>query len=113
MNMRWHCPTMPSRGIHPEDQEPRQMATAATVNGQDEHELIGKAAGPCVMVLFGASGDLTKRKLVPALYNLVKATLLTKNFAEVGVAFDALSRDQTRDQITGIQHPEDCRTQAR
>jgi glucose-6-phosphate 1-dehydrogenase len=31
----------------------------------------GKAAGPCVMVLFGASGDLTMRKLVPALYNLV------------------------------------------
>src|SRR5678809_1244765 len=112
MNMRWHCPTMPSRGIHPEDQEPRQMATAATVNGQDEHELIGKAAGPCVMVLFGASGDLTKRKLVPALYNLVKANLLPKSFAVVGGAFDAFSRDQKRDQGTGFLHPEDHGTQA-
>jgi hypothetical protein len=62
-----------------ENQEPlNRMATAATVNGQEEHEQIGKAAGPCVMVLFGASGDLTKRKLIPALYNLVKAKLLPK-----------------------------------
>jgi hypothetical protein len=57
----------------------QQMATAATVNRPEEHEQIGKAAGPCVMVLFGASGDLTKRKLVPALYNLVKAKLLPRN----------------------------------
>ena len=40
---------------------------------------------------FGASGDLTKRKLVPALYNLVKAKLLPKTFAVVGVAFDDLT----------------------
>ena len=80
----------------------KHMATAATVSGQEEHEQIGKAAGPCVMVLFGASGDLTKRKLVPALYNLVKAKLLPKNFAVVGVAFDDLSRDQFRDQVTSF-----------
>ncbi|HEX9003187.1 MAG TPA: hypothetical protein VGB07_24980, partial [Blastocatellia bacterium] len=30
----------------------------------------GKPADPCVMVIFGATGDLTKRKLFPALYNL-------------------------------------------
>ena len=64
------------------------------------------------MVLFGASGDLTKRKLVPALFNLVKAKLLPRNFAVVGVAFDALSRDQFRDQVTGFLHPEDRGTEA-
>ena len=88
------------------------MATAVTVHGQEEHEQIGKAAGPCVMVLFGASGDLTKRKLVPALYNLVKAKLLPKNFAVVGVAFDDLSREQFRDQVTGFLQPEDRGTEA-
>jgi hypothetical protein len=31
---------------------------------------------PCVMVIFGATGDLTKRKLIPALYNLAAAKLL-------------------------------------
>jgi glucose-6-phosphate 1-dehydrogenase len=79
-----------------------RMATAATVNGQVGHEQIGKAAGPCVMVLFGASGDLTKRKLVPALYNLVKAKLLPKTFAVVGVAFDDLTREKFRDQVTSF-----------
>ncbi len=39
----------------------------------DELEQAGKPAGPCVMVVFGATGDLTMRKLVPALYNLEKA----------------------------------------
>ena len=38
------------------------------------------------MVIFGAAGDLTKRKLMPALYNLAKAQLLPKEFAVVGVA---------------------------
>ena len=70
------------------------MATAAPVNRQEEHEQIGRAAGPCVMVLFGASGDLTKRKLVPALYNLAKAKLLPKDFAVVGVSFDDLTLEE-------------------
>jgi glucose-6-phosphate 1-dehydrogenase len=41
---------------------------------------------PCVMVIFGASGDLTKRKLIPALYNLTRENLLSKEFAVVGCA---------------------------
>jgi len=41
---------------------------------------------PCTIVIFGASGDLTKRKLLPALYNLKVLHLLPKDFAVVGVA---------------------------
>ncbi len=41
---------------------------------------------PCVMVIFGAAGDLTKRKLIPALYNLKRSNLLSDNFAVIGVA---------------------------
>lgn len=41
---------------------------------------------PCVMVIFGASGDLTKRLLVPALYNLECDGLLSDHFAVLGVA---------------------------
>ncbi len=40
----------------------------------------------CVMTIFGASGDLTHRKLIPALYNLAVDGLLPKNFAVVGFA---------------------------
>ncbi|HSZ74931.1 MAG TPA: glucose-6-phosphate dehydrogenase, partial [Rhizomicrobium sp.] len=40
---------------------------------------------PCAMVIFGAGGDLTKRLVVPALYNLARANLLPQNFALIGV----------------------------
>jgi glucose-6-phosphate 1-dehydrogenase len=43
-------------------------------------------AGSCILVIFGATGDLTKRLLMPALYNLRRAGLLPEEFAIVGVA---------------------------
>ncbi len=88
------------------------MANTAVASALNEHEEPGKAAGPCVMVLFGAAGDLTKRKLVPALFNLVKAKLLPKDFAVVGVSVDDLSLEQFRNQITGFLHSEDRGTEA-
>ena len=51
------------------------------------------------MVLFGAAGDLTKRKLIPALFNLVQAKLLPQQFAVMGVSVDDLSVEQFRDQV--------------
>src|SRR6266478_4344445 len=88
------------------------MANAAVASAQNEHKEPGKAADPCVMVLFGAAGDLTKRKLVPALFNLVNARLLPKDFAVVGVSVDDLSLEQFRNQVTGFLHPEDRGTEA-
>ena len=43
-------------------------------------------APPCTLVIFGAAGDLTKRLLVPALYNLRRAGLLPEAFSVIGVA---------------------------
>ncbi|MGA8236044.1 MAG: hypothetical protein WB918_05950, partial [Candidatus Sulfotelmatobacter sp.] len=37
---------------------------------------VGKQGDPCIMVIFGAAGDLTARLLIPALYNLARADLL-------------------------------------
>jgi glucose-6-phosphate 1-dehydrogenase len=45
-----------------------------------------RRAPPCAMVIFGASGDLTRRKLVPALFQLYRGGFLTERFAAVGVA---------------------------
>src|ERR671925_961447 len=81
-------------------------ATPATSRGS-EFEQMGRTAGPCLMVLFGGAGDLTKRKLVPALFNLVKAKLLRDDFAILGVSVDDLSVDQFRDQVTGFLRAED------
>jgi glucose-6-phosphate 1-dehydrogenase len=52
------------------------------------------------MVIFGASGDLTKRKLIPALYNLSRSGYLPPNFAVVGFAFDAMNTEQFRETIS-------------
>ena len=54
---------------------------------------------PCVVVIFGASGDLTKRKLVPALYDLFAAGCLAKEFAVLGVGRDQLSTEQFRQSV--------------
>jgi glucose-6-phosphate 1-dehydrogenase len=55
---------------------------------------------PCAMVIFGASGDLTKRKLIPALYNLARENLLSPEFALVGFARQPLTTDEFREKCT-------------
>jgi glucose-6-phosphate 1-dehydrogenase len=61
-----------------------------------------KTAEPCVMVIFGATGDLTKRKLFPALYNLAKQGHMPPNFAIVGVGRQEMLSDEFRDQM--VEH---------
>ncbi len=58
-----------------------------------------KTADPCVMVIFGATGDLTKRKLFPALYNLAKDDFLPHKFAIVGVGRQEMTSEDFRGQI--------------
>jgi glucose-6-phosphate 1-dehydrogenase len=53
----------------------------------------------CLLVIFGASGDLTARKLVPALYDLCRTGLLPERFAVVGVGRTALSDDAFRERM--------------
>ena len=60
----------------------------------------GQVADPCVLVIFGASGDLTKRKLVPALYNLARNSLLNRNVAVVGFARREMNHDEFRRRMT-------------
>ena len=55
-----------------------------------------RVADPCCVVIFGASGDLTHRLLVPALYNLGVAGLLPEGFALIGVARSQSSSEAFR-----------------
>jgi glucose-6-phosphate 1-dehydrogenase len=57
------------------------------------------AAPPCVMVVFGASGDLTRRKLMPALYSLERQGLLAERFAIIGFARSMKDREQFRQEM--------------
>jgi glucose-6-phosphate 1-dehydrogenase len=62
-----------------------------------------RSPDPCVVVIFGASGDLTKRKLLPALYHLEQAGNLPKDFAVVGVARRPLESTFAQDMKEGIE----------
>jgi glucose-6-phosphate 1-dehydrogenase len=88
------------------------MSLSPVTDLDDELEHSGKPAGPCAMVVFGATGDLTMRKLVPALYNLEKANLLPQDFAILGVAHDELSLDDFRKKATRFLQAEDHGTEA-
>ena len=61
---------------------------------------VGRVSDPCVMVIFGFTGDLTRRKLIPALYNLATQQLLSREFAVIGVGRTAMSDDDARKKVT-------------
>jgi glucose-6-phosphate 1-dehydrogenase len=62
---------------------------------------------PCLLVIFGASGDLTKRKLVPALFGLFREKLLPEGFAVLGVSRTPYQDDAFRDYLRdGIRNRE-------
>jgi len=56
-------------------------------------------APPCTLVIFGAGGDLTKRLLMPAIYNLAKAKLLSEKFAIIAVDRTPKPLDAFRDYL--------------
>jgi glucose-6-phosphate 1-dehydrogenase len=76
---------------------PAVLATDADASKKGE-----RIPEPCIVVIFGASGDLTKRKLLPALYHLEQEGLLPKDFAVVGVARRDLSATFGPDMQDGI-----------
>ena len=53
----------------------------------------------CILVIFGAGGDLTKRKLLPSLFNLSKAGLLPEHFALIGTAREAITTSVFRERM--------------
>ena len=73
--------------------------TSASPKGE-----LRKVPDPCVVVIFGASGDLTERKLMPALFSLACEGLLPEQFSVVGVARSELDHDAFRAKTReGIQ----------
>jgi glucose-6-phosphate 1-dehydrogenase len=54
---------------------------------------------PCAIVIFGANGDLTRRLIVPALYNLAREGLLPPRFALIGIDHNDRSTDDWRNKI--------------
>lgn len=69
----------------------------------EEHSA-SREALPTIFIIFGASGDLTKRKLIPAIYNLAYDNLLPECFQIIGVGRSSISHEafqkQTKDNIS-------------
>jgi len=68
--------------------------TTAAQNPLLEGLQVRRRPDPCILVIFGASGDLTKKKLMPALYSLAYRGLLPEKFAIVGAARSQESNDE-------------------
>lgn len=56
-------------------------------------------ANSCVMIIFGATGDLTKRKLYPALYNLKREKYLPEDFSIIGLGRETMTTDEFRKKL--------------
>jgi glucose-6-phosphate 1-dehydrogenase len=69
---------------------------------QDDGATEVPLAPPCAMVIFGAAGDLTKRLVVPALYDLVTAKRLPNEFQLVGVDLASKTAQQWRQGLTDM-----------
>ncbi|MDP4183681.1 MAG: glucose-6-phosphate dehydrogenase [Bacteroidota bacterium] len=67
-----------------------------------------KKAQSLILVIFGASGDLTRRKLIPALYDLHKQSLLSDTFAVLGVSRTDMDDDAFRDHVRDFLPKEDA-----
>src|SRR5712671_5407562 len=73
----------------------------AEVLPSTEQRAPGRPGDPCIMVIFGATGDLTKRKLLPALYNLAKDDFLPHKFAIIGVGRQEMTSEDFRKEVLG------------
>jgi glucose-6-phosphate 1-dehydrogenase len=76
------------------------VETETTENPLLEGLELRRKPEPCVLAIFGASGDLTRRKIFPALYSLAMRDLLPERFAVLGVA---RSEHSTEDFVAGME----------
>jgi glucose-6-phosphate 1-dehydrogenase len=72
---------------------------AALTNPLREGIRLQRTPDPCAMVIFGASGDLTKRKLIPALFYLAREGMLAPGFSVVGCARTPKTEEQFRREM--------------
>ncbi len=65
----------------------------------------------CCLVIFGASGDLTRRKLIPSIYRLFRQKLLPHGFFVLGIARTPMTSEQFREDMLGgvrARYPDEC-----
>ena len=86
-------------GLTAASPEPRRGASGSLENPLREGLRLARTPDPCAMVIFGASGDLTRKKLMPALYNLALQRLLAPSLQVVGTARGPLTDEGFRAEM--------------
>src|SRR6202023_3303470 len=81
------------KGLH-------EMAESRNPLRDPRDRRIPRVAGPCVLVLFGVTGDLSRKKLMPAVYDLANRGLLPPGFSLVGFA----RRDWEHEDFAQVTH---------
>src|ERR1044071_6621700 len=88
---------------------PAAGTTVSRVITKEELCLLEKKPAPCGIIIFGASGDLTHRKLLPALFTLALENLLPKQFYVLGIARSAMTdagfQDKVRESLGTLGNP--------
>jgi len=77
----------------------RQAILASKIYTKEELCLLEQVPEPCAIVIFGASGDLTHRKLLPSLFHLSTHALMPKSFYIVGVARTEMSDEKFQEHV--------------
>ena len=78
---------------------PDTLKTESLQNILRDEQRLPRVPEPGIMVIFGASGDLTSRKLVPALYDLAAQRRLPLEFAVVGISRTEMSHEDFRGKL--------------
>ena len=81
------------RGLH-------EMSESRNPLRDPRDRRIPRVAGPCVLVMFGVTGDLARKKLMPAIYDLANRGLLPPGFSLVGFA----RRDWEHEDFAQVTH---------
>ena len=90
-------------GTKKRDQELEGMNFDSLDNPLTEGLRLVPRPAPCAVVFFGATGDLTRRKLMPGLFNLARQGLLPQCFRVIGISRSDLADEQFRDSVrTGL-----------
>jgi len=93
-------PTAGARELHPGGVQPGALTDAGNPLRDPRDRRLPRVAGPCVLVMFGVTGDLARKKLLPAIYDLANRGLLPPGFGLVGFA----RRDWAHQDFAQLAH---------
>ena len=102
MDREGSAPSLLNSATSPGDTNTPTTTIAAEAAATIGKSFPGRRGAPATTVIFGAAGDLTKRLVVPALYNLVRGGKLPEGFAMIGIDRNDEATEAWRGNLTNM-----------